>query len=262
MKTCSKCKEDKELDQFFNCSSTKDKLKFQCKSCESEYHKGKRDAKNLIKEQQFQEYLRIGIKTCTKCKIPQPFSNYHNRIKSKDGYAFECISCWKQYNIDNKERIQKTNKIYNKLHKEDIDLYNKEYKSQEEVKEKMRKRVNARYREDILYRLKIIMNANLNACLKRGKFVKKSRTFEVLGCSYEELKSHFESLFESWMNWENQGLFNNTPNFGWDVDHIIPTSSAKTEEELIKLNHYTNLQPLCSYINRIVKRDRLDYEKN
>jgi hypothetical protein len=28
------------------------------------------------------------------------------------------------------------------------------------------------------------------------------------------------------------------------MDHIIPISSAKTEEEIIKLNHYTNFQPL------------------
>ena len=36
-------------------------------------------------------------------------------------------------------------------------------------------------------------------------------------------------------------------------DHIIPLSSDKTEEELVRLNHYTNLQPLCSYVNRYIK---------
>ena len=47
--------------------------------------------------------------------------------------------------------------------------------------------------------------------------------------------------------------------YGWDIDHKIPLASAETEEELLKLNHYTNLQPLCSRINRDIKRDRLDY---
>ena len=46
-------------------------------------------------------------------------------------------------------------------------------------------------------------------------------------------------------------------NIGWDIDHIVPLSSAKTEEDLIKLNHYTNLQPLCSQTNRYIKRDKI-----
>jgi len=45
------------------------------------------------------------------------------------------------------------------------------------------------------------------------------------------------------MNFDNYGKYNGEFNFGWDIDHIIPTSSAKTEEEIIKLNHYTNLKP-------------------
>ena len=63
------------------------------------------------------------------------------------------------------------------------------------------------------------------------------------------------------MNWGNYGLYeNNKINYGWDIDHKIPISSAKTEEDVIKLNHYSNLQPLCSRINMCIKRDRLDYK--
>ena len=60
------------------------------------------------------------------------------------------------------------------------------------------------------------------------------------------------------MNWDNYGNpvdgvyeINKT----WDFDHKIPLSSANTEEEIIKLCHYTNLQPLCSYLNRFIKKD-------
>ena len=43
------------------------------------------------------------------------------------------------------------------------------------------------------------------------------------------------------MNWENQGE--------WHLDHIYPVSLAKDEQELIKLNHYTNFQPLWAADN-------------
>ena len=57
------------------------------------------------------------------------------------------------------------------------------------------------------------------------------------------------------MNWNNYGIYNGEFNYGWDLDHIIPISLAKSEEEIIKLNHYTNLQPLCSKTNRDIKRN-------
>ena len=62
------------------------------------------------------------------------------------------------------------------------------------------------------------------------------------------------------MNWDNYGNYNGTLDFGWDVDHIIPISSAKTEEELYTLNHYTNMRPLCSYTNRYIKRNKTQNE--
>jgi hypothetical protein len=62
------------------------------------------------------------------------------------------------------------------------------------------------------------------------------------------------------MNWNNHGnpidgIY--TINKTWDIDHIIPLSSAKTEEDIIKLNHYTNLKPLCTYYNRFIKKDKI-----
>ena len=51
------------------------------------------------------------------------------------------------------------------------------------------------------------------------------------------------------MNWNNSGIYNGEFNFGWDIDHIIPIASGKTEGELLKLFHYTNLQPLWAMDN-------------
>ncbi len=78
-----------------------------------------------------------------------------------------------------------------------------------------------------------------------------------MGCSFTELRNYIESKFENWMTWDNYGLYNGNLYYGWDLDHIIPISTAKNEEEVYELNHYKNLQPLCSKVNRDIKRDNI-----
>lgn len=63
----------------------------------------------------------------------------------------------------------------------------------------------------------------------------------MLGCSWEQLRDYIENQFVDGMTWENRNL--------WHIDHIVPLSSAKTIEELEKLCHYTNLQPLWALDN-------------
>ena len=43
--------------------------------------------------------------------------------------------------------------------------------------------------------------------LKKKKYTKKSRTAEILGCSYEEFRLYLENKFEKWMNWSNHGKY-------------------------------------------------------
>ena len=69
------------------------------------------------------------------------------------------------------------------------------------------------------------------------------KIFEIVGCTPNELKIHIESQFKEGMCWENH------QQDGWHIDHIIPLSSAKTEEEINGLCHFTNLQPLWSTEN-------------
>jgi hypothetical protein len=70
---------------------------------------------------------------------------------------------------------------------------------------------------------------------------KTNKTFEIVGCTPEFLKEHLEKQFTDGMTWENRNK--------WHIDHIVPLSSAKTEDELYKLCHYTNLQPLWAEEN-------------
>ena len=169
----------------------------------------------------------------------------------------------KNYSAGNKEKIKLRSKRYYDNNKDKIleghREYNKEYyqNNKKYFREYKRKYDKKRNQEDPLYHLSNNLRKMVSKSISRFGY-KESRTHEILGCSYEDLKIHLESKFETWMNWENygnpvDGLIE--PNKTWDIDHIISLSKAITEEELIKLNHYTNLQPLCSYYNRWIKRD-------
>jgi hypothetical protein len=70
----------------------------------------------------------------------------------------------------------------------------------------------------------------------------------MLGCSYEDFKLHIEAQFVSGMSWENRSE--------WHLDHIIPVSSAINEDDLIRLNHYTNFQPLWA-VDNLKKSNKL-----
>ena len=108
---------------------------------------------------------------------------------------------------------------------------------------------------DPLFRCKKSIMNLIRTSFKRKGLKKSNKTNQILGCTYEEFKVYLESKFLDWMNWDNHGKYNGEMNYGWDIDHIIPISTAKTEDDVIILNHYTNLQLLCSKINRDIKRD-------
>ena len=82
---------------------------------------------------------------------------------------------------------------------------------------------------------------------RRMAIKKPVKTLKLLGAEWSVIKTHIENKFTDKMGWENYGR-----KFGivcWEIDHVIPLSSAKTENELVKLCHYENLQPLWQLDN-------------
>lgn len=161
--------------------------------------------------------------------------------------------------IQREQKRKQYEKEYYKKNKDKILKQSKEYfkKNQKVKQEKNNKRYKTRRHNDPIFKLSTNLKRNIRAIFKKNGVSKKSKTLDIIGCSYDEFKIHIETKFESWMNWDNYGLYNGKPDYGWDVDHIIPLKTAKTEEDIIRLNHYTNLQPLCSHINRDIKRDNI-----
>lgn len=181
------------------------------------------------------------MKTCKTCNLEKSLGEFYKHRNSCKNCVKEQNKKWKE---NNKDKIKETKRKWEEDNKE----YRKKYK-----REYMKKRkIN-----DSSFKLKTDISRLIRMSLLRNGYKKLSRTNEILGCTYEELKEHLESKFEDWMTWDNKGLYNGEERYGWDVDHITPIASAESEEDIIKLNHYTNLQPLCSYYNRVIKKDGL-----
>jgi len=203
------------------------------------------------------------MKKCSKCGELKEFSDFCINRAKKDGFNFQCRNCKKKHN-DSKKDITKiyNNEYYN---------INRDYFKKTNIKwNKLNPGHHNDYQKnkrenDHLYKLKQNMRSSILSSFKNylnGSCIKSKCTEDILCCSFEEFKLHLESKFESWMTWNNRGYpkdgifeFNKT----WDIDHIIPLSSINTEEDIYKLNHFSNLQPLCSKVNREIKRNRLDY---
>lgn len=149
-------------------------------------------------------------KKCSKCseiKLIKDFYLNYGKPRS------QCKLCMNEYN-------------------DKIRLENPNSKSLE------RKKHYQKYKNDPIFALSKRLRQRLFHVLRNYK---SKSTLEILGCSYEEFKTHIESQFTDGMSWDRLGDIH--------IDHIIPVSSAETVEEVYKLNHYINLQPLWAKDN-------------
>lgn len=192
------------------------------------------------------------IKICSKCGVEKELKDFNKMSKVKCGVRSYCRECQKidskKYRLENKEKIKEYNTKWNKENQEYYKKYFEEYYIINYEKERKLKwsRDNREYsnnyqkkrkKEDILFNIISNMRNSVNRYLK----YKSKHTFEIIGCSPQLLKEHLENQFVSGMGWDNRSE--------WHIDHIVPLSSAKTEDELYKLCHYTNLQPLWAEEN-------------
>lgn len=259
-KVCSKCKEEKEICEFGKRKASSDGYSNICKCCqklnrEKPENKEKIKIRNKIENEKNKEYFKEYFsKNDTKKYKIKYFEKNKDKINESNRKRRE----------DNKEKINEYLREWRKLNKEKLKQYSE--KSKETNKryiannlDKVRERRNKYFRErknnDPLFKLSCNLRTLICLSLTNNGYSKNTKSYDILGISFDELLLHFKGLFKNWMTWDNYGKHNGEYNYGWDIDHIIPLSSAKNEEEIIKLNHYTNLQPLCSKINREIKKD-------
>jgi len=230
MKCCSKCKIYKELSEFGKNKRLKDGFHYRCKSCTVRVKPKGTKWKVSLREE--------GKKHCGKCKEVKPFCEFGKNKRTFDKYQTTCRACKseldKEYRKNNREILNNKKRIYYEKNKE---LHKKRAKNR--VRDY--KKEYSDLRKDSFRTFKYVLRNRTYSAFKNKGYKKSSKTQEMLGVDWEVCKAHIEKKFTEGMNWGNQGK--------WHIDHIIPLASAKNEEELMKLCHYKNLQPLWAEDN-------------
>lgn len=156
-------------------------------------------------------------KVCGTCNIDKDISQYTFNILAKNNYQKDCKICKaeisRKYYKNNKEKVLKRLRLYEK----------------------------DKYKTDPIFKLKYLLRRRVYNIFRQKNFLQNENFKEYIGCTVEQLAKHLELQFKDGMSWDNQGK--------WHIDHIIPLHSGKTEEEIYKLCHYTNLQPLWASEN-------------
>lgn len=192
----------------------------------------------------------MATKICIGCKEEKSTNDFYKKNCSPDKVGSYCKPCdsvkrkkhyyekpekhkeyRKNYYLNNIERVRELKRLNNKKNRHTINKYH----------------LNRR-KNDPVYAITHRLRNLIRMSLHRNGYSKKSKTQSILGCDFDFFIKHIESQFKDGMTWDNRGE--------WHLDHIIPMASAKTEEEIIKLNHYSNFQPLWAKDN-ILKSDTM-----
>ena len=225
-KICSKCKEEKKVCEFY-VDSNNQKYRASCKFCFNLNVKKHRD-KNKSKD-----YAK-NYRAINKEIIKEKGKIY--REKNKEIIKERQKLTSKKYYLNNREIVIERSKKF----REDNPSYSFDYREKNPTYSNDYQKNRKKY--DYIFKIAHNMRVRMSVFLKSNNITKNNKTFEVVGCSPEFLKEYLEKQFKEGMSWDLMGTHIH-------IDHIIPLSSAKTEEEVYELCHYTNLQPLWAEDN-------------
>jgi hypothetical protein len=214
-----------------------DNIKRNCPVCHIEYDADPKRLKwgrqTTCSRKCSYEYRAKKLNNSIECQCGncgKSFIRHKSKVDTKHGKVFCSTSCQYQGRTNGvTPRIVKTPyKIVRKTKEEKLDRDRLYYKKRSTCPKQ--KIINS-------------MRSRLCEYLKQRGYKKDKKTFSVIGCTPDELRNHLESQFKKGMSWEN---YNHRT---WHIDHIVPISSAKNKNEIYKLSHYTNLQPLWAEDN-------------
>ncbi len=178
--------------------------------------------------------------------------NYY--IKNKERLRKQQKEYHKKWYAKNKEEKQRKNNVWlennKEKRKEYLEIYEKE--NHDRILKRKLERRKKRKETDIIFKLKEQVRDTIKKSFRGILKGKRGKTKEILGC---DLDFFIDYLLETYKN--NYGVdYDNKEKV--HIDHIIPLATAKTEEDVIKLCHYTNLQLLKAKDN-LSKNDKLEW---
>jgi hypothetical protein len=235
---CNRCNVIKNTLEFGKNKNNKDGISIYCKECErnrsKNFNKENPEKRKLIskkwrdnnKEKQKEtakKYLEKNPHMVSSVRLKKYRENPEFLKKEKERR--------KLYYQNNIEKERESRKQYYYKNKKTERKKNNEWKKnnlKNNPLERIKKNIRDRIRE-------FLTGEN-----------KSKRTFDIIGLDKEKFKSYIENKFTEGMTWENYGQ--------WHLDHVKPLYLSENEEDLIKLNHYTNLQPLWAEDN--LKKNR------
>ena len=210
MQNCCTCGVEKELSCFHKDSSRTSGISNRCKQCKKESDSKYKVAHGDEKRAKGRKY-------------------YHEHAES----IKEKVKVWY---IANPEKAKEQRKTWHDNNKERVDENRQRWidENAEKYEEYQRTYQRDRYRENMDYRIKTILNARIRSCLRKSK-----KTLEFVGCDMITFKRWIESQFDEHMTWDNMGTY-------WHIDHVKPCASFnfENEEDIKQCFLWSNLRPL------------------
>jgi hypothetical protein len=205
-------------------------------------------------------------KSCIKCDLEKDKNDF-----SPGQFALKnstCRLCKKEYDQnryeDNKSDINRQSKEYRENNKDKVRAFKREYSiNNRELFKNNLKTFRVRHANDPVYRIRNNISSNISHLLRQANGSKNGKSiFDYMSYSFKELMDHLEKQFESWMNWNNYGSYdqstwddNDQSTWTWSLDHIIPQTdlpySSMEDDNFKKCWALNNLRPLSAKQNLI-----------
>lgn len=144
---------------------------------------------------------------------------------------------------ENPQAFKERKERYIQSHQEQYKESNKRYKS--ENRQKCTDYERNKRQSDPVYRFRTSVRCLIWGYAKKKGYKGSKRVWEMVGCDFDTFLAYIQSQLEEGMTLENYGHGEGC----WNIDHITPIVTAKTDEDVERLNHYSNLRPMWATDN-------------